>query len=299
MPRVTRKAIVLAVAATTAAGLVSTGTVGASAAPQAAAPDTNAVLHVKINDNGTHVSGPTSFAAGRVKLRVEAVGKDRGAEIIRLDSGYTFAALRDDLTTFGKSFGRNGPSKEGLKAFRHAVNNITAYGGLYAPKGGARHGTLLLPSAGQYVLFNDSGNLPKQPTYLSVGAPAGPQFLPETGRIVRVRAHENRFGGDDVLPAKGNVTFYNANLESPHFLVLAHVKEGTTRKQVIESFSSNGRPDFVRNGEQDIDFLSPHQAMTVKLNLPAGQYAEMCFFPDLKDGTPHAFMGMVKMVHLQ
>jgi hypothetical protein len=32
--------------------------------------------------------------------------------------------------------------------------------------------------------------------------------------------------------------------------------------------------------------------------LPAGDYAEMCFFPDLKTGMPHAMMGMVRIVHL-
>ena len=294
MARVTRKAIVLAVAATTAASLVSIGTVGAEAAPTQ-----NAVLKVKINDNGTHVSGPTSFPAGRVKLVVEAVGKDRGAEIVRLDPGFTFADARADLKKFGESFGPKGPSKAGIKALNHVVDNITGYGGLYAHKGGSARGVVLLPSAGQYVVFNDSGSLPKQPTYLNVTSPAGPQYLPETGRIVRVRAHENRFGGDDVLPAKGNITFYNANIESPHFLVLSHVKEGTTRKDVLNAFQSDKDPGFFKKGEQDIDFLSPHQAMTVKLNLPAGQYVEMCFFPDLKDGTPHAFMGMVRMVHLQ
>src|SRR4051794_27719918 len=99
MPRVTRKAIVLTVAATTAAGLMSVGTTGAEAARQAA-PDQNAVLHVKINKNGTQISGPTSFAAGRVKLSVEAVGKDRGAEIIQLHSGYTFSDLRADIKKF-------------------------------------------------------------------------------------------------------------------------------------------------------------------------------------------------------
>jgi hypothetical protein len=298
MARATRTAIALGLAATTAVGLVGSDVMGAAAAPQRA-PVQNAVLHVTINDNGTTVTGPTTFAAGRVKLVVEAHGKTRGAEILRLDAGYTFADLRADLQAFGESYGRNGPTESGLKHLRHAVNHITAYGGLYAAKGTSRHGTVLLPGAGQYVVFNDSGRLPKAPTYLNVTAPQGPQYLPETGRIVRVRANKHRFGGDDVLPAKGDITFQNANLESPHFLVLQHVKEGTTRKDVLESFEADGPPSFLRDGEQDIDLLSPHQSMTVHLNLPAGEYAELCFFPDLQDGTPHAFMGMVRMVHLK
>lgn len=298
MARGTRTALVIGLVATTAVGLVGSDALGAAAAPQRA-PVQNAVLHVKISDNGTFFEGPTSFPAGRVKLVVEAFGDERGAEIVQLHSGYTFSGLRDDIRAFGESFGRNGPTKSGLRHLNHAISNVTAFGGLFAPKGGTRHGTVLLPSAGQYVVFNDSGEIPKRPTYLSVGAPAGPQYLPETGRIVRVRPHENRFAGDDVLPAKGNITFHNGSLESPHFLVLQHVTESTTRRDVLESFQSNKRPTFIRSGSQDIDFLTSHQTMTVRLNLPAGKYAEMCFFPDPKDGTPHAFMGMVRMIHLK
>src|SRR3954451_20350202 len=158
MARATRTAIALGLAATTAVGLVGSSTVEVAAAPLA--PATNSVLHVKINDNGLHLTGPTSFAAGRVKLVLEAVGKTRGTEVIQLHSGYTFDGLRDDIKAFGESYGKNGPSKSGLKHLNHAIDNITAFGGLYAGKGTSRNGTLLLPAAGQYVLFNDSGNLP-------------------------------------------------------------------------------------------------------------------------------------------
>jgi len=298
MARATRAAVAVGLAVTTAAGLVGGSAAGAAAAPARSPGDQNAVLQLKINDNGVTFTGPTSFAAGRVKLVVEAVGKDRGAEIVQLHSGYSFSALRNDIKAFGESYGKNGPSKSGLRHLNHAIDNITAFGGVYAHPGDARHGTVLLPSAGQYVVFNDSGNLPKQPTYLNVTAPSGPQYLPTTGRIVRVLPEKNRFGGDNELPAKGDITFQNVNRHSPHFLVLQHVKEGTTRKQVIESFQSNKRPSFGLKAEQDIDFLSSGRAMTVHLHLPPGEYAEMCFFPDPKTGEPHAFMGMVRMVHL-
>jgi len=49
----------------------------------------------------------------------------------------------------------------------------------------------------------------------------------------------------------------------------------------------------------DTDVLSPGQSQTLTYTLPKGTYAEMCFFPDLKTGMPHAAMGMVRIVHLK
>jgi hypothetical protein len=38
-------------------------------------------------------------------------------------------------------------------------------------------------------------------------------------------------------------------------------------------------------------------AMVLHTHIPAGEYALMCFFADPETGMPHAFMGMVKIVH--
>ena len=45
--------------------------------------------------------------------------------------------------------------------------------------------------------------------------------------------------------------------------------------------------------------LSPGQQHDGGLRPAPGQYVVMCFFPDPKmDGMPHAFMGMLEMIHL-
>jgi hypothetical protein len=231
---------------------------------------------------------------------VDAAGRDRGVEIHRRDPGYSFHDFRADNRVVGRNlFGPGGHKKKGLRALNHAINHITAYGGLYAHDGTVRHGRLLLDTpSDRYVLFDDSGQMPKRAVHLTVTAPQGMQTLPDTS--ARVVAKTNRrFGGDDVLPATGNITFINRSTESPHFLVLQHVKEGTTRKQVIRSFSSDTRPTFVLRGDQESDVLTTDRRLNLHLHLPPGQYAQMCFFPDPKTGDPHAFMGMVRMVHLR
>lgn len=296
MSRTTRTTAQVAVAGLAIAGLVSAGT-GAFAAPRVAAASGTPTLTAKVADHQLTVKGDTTFAAGRVKLSLTA-DKDSEIEVIQLASGYTWKELRADIAAFGRSFGPNGPSKSGLRHFNHALNHVTGYGGLNASFGSTSTGTLLLPAAGTYYLFNDTGNLPKQRTKLTVTAPAGSQSLPATGTKV-VATTKKTFRSDDVLPHRGSLTFTNVSTESPHFLALVHVKEGTTRKQIIDSFSSDGPPSFFLPDSAGTDFLSTGQSQTLHYRLPKGEYAMMCFFPDPETGMPHAMMGMVKVVHLK
>ena len=286
---------------TAAASVATLGFGGLTLAPEVAnAAPAGTVIRVAITDHGMYVNGPTSFPAGRVHLSIDAGGKPRGIEIIMLHSGYSFQDLRDDVRTLGENlFGPGGNKKKGLKAEAHFIANATAVGGLYADDGQARHGTVMVKQAGaNYVLFDDSGNLPKHPVFLTVTSPSGPQELaPVEGRIIAKT--NRRFDGKRVLPADGDIRFVNESTESPHFVELQHVKAGTTRKDVIQALQSDGRPDFLLDGIQDIDVLSSNQRMNVHLHLPPGAYAVMCFFPDPKTGDPHAFMGMVRIVHLK
>jgi hypothetical protein len=273
---------------------------GAVAAPRKASPYERPYLDAKITDKNLTVHGLAPSTTGRVDLSLSAVGGVRELAVVRFADGYGFRDFRADITTFGQSFGQNGPSKKGLRALNHAIDNTTGYGGLFAPQGHTRRGTLLLPDDGTYVLYDDSHQLPRHAVQVTLSGSAGPQQLQATGGLVKAKTNR-RFGGDDVLPAKGNITFKNVSTESPHFLALNHVKEGTTRKDVLDFFQSgaHGAPPWARKGEAGTDALSNHQTQTLHVNLPAGQYVELCFFPDPKTGMPHAFMGMIRMVHLK
>ena len=284
-----------AIATAMATGMVG---VGIAVAPAASAAG-GTFLHVAITNHGMYIKGPTTFPAGRVTLYIDAAGGDRGIEIVRLHAGYSFADFHNDVKTAGANLeGPGGDTKAGLKALNHAIANITALGGVFAHAGAVRHGTVLLSQASnRYVLFDDSSQVPRRPVHLTVTAPAGAQTLPATTATIVAR-EDRRWGGATTLPSHGNIKFANHADFSPHFVVLAHVKDGTTRKQVIDSFSSPNPPDFVLPGEQESDIVSPGHAMSLHLQLPAGRYALMCFFPDPKTGMPHAFMGMVRMVTL-
>lgn len=290
---VVRRLTAAASVATLGFGALTIAPIVANAAPA------GTVIRVAITDHGMYYDGPTTVPAGRVHLTVDASGKERGVAVGILAPGYTFQDLRDDVRTLGENlFAPNGNKKKGLKAERHFIANTTAVGGVYAYPGQARHGTLMLKQPGaNYVLFDDSGNVPKRPVFLTVTSPSGPQQLaPVEGRIIAKT--NRRFDGKRVLPADGDVRFVNLSTESPHFVSLQHVKAGTTRKDVIDGLQSD-HPDFLLKGSQDVDILSSNQRMNFHIHLPPGTYAVMCFFPDPKTGDPHAFMGMVRIVHLK
>jgi hypothetical protein len=290
-------------AALAVTGLVAVGSDSALASPRAEAPAVAVThLNVVITDNNLYLDGPTTFPAGRVAVTFENARADKDAffAAVRLLPGYSWHDWRVDLKKVGRNlFAPGGSKKKGLKALNHAIDNAKGYGGLGVHAGHTRSFTFLLnKESDRFFVFDDTGNLPRRVHRLNVTAPVGPQNLPATDATVIAKTNR-RFAGDSVLPAKGTIKFVNNSTESPHFLELQHVKEGTTRKQVLQSFQSNQPPDFLLKGTADTDVISHNKRMAFHVNLPPGEYVEMCFFPDPEEGLPHAFMGMVHIVHLQ
>ncbi|MBV9486382.1 MAG: hypothetical protein JO246_10020 [Frankiaceae bacterium] len=301
----TRMSVGVAVAATTSLALVGVSAGSAISAPHAtktiaATPK----LKVKVSKHKFKVHGPSAFQPGTVALTGIGKGGNGAFEIVRLKHGYTYHQLRQDIKTFGASYGPKGPSKSGLKAFHRALANSTEYGGLAPSQGQKLRGSVKLNKAGTYYLFNDTTNTPKpHPVLLSVFGPKAHRAPVATSATVKA-TKKARWHGDKTLPAKGTIKFKNISKgmhKSPHFVDLERVKPGTTRKDVLDFFANgHGRPPFAVPGPSvDSDIVGPHQSMTLRYKLHRGSYALMCFFPDPMTGIPHAFMGMVRIVNLK
>jgi hypothetical protein len=278
-------------------GLVVTGMPAAVAASHTAPPGTS--ITVAITRHNVYVDGPTTFPAGRLNVTLDS-GRKNGATygVVSFKPGYTFHDFRHDLgIAFQNLFAPNGNTKKGLKYLNKAINHSSAYGGFHADGLGESKSTVLLTTPGQYFLFDDGGNLPKRPVTLTVTAPVGPQTLAKVPTVIAKTTR--RFGGPKVLPHKGIIGFRNNSTESPHFLELQHVKEGTTKKQVREGLQGNGQPSWLLPESAQADVLSHGNEMRLHVNLPKGEYVELCFFPDPKTGMPHALMGMIRIVHLK
>jgi hypothetical protein len=221
-------------------------------------------------------------------------------QLVSFKPGFTFADLVADVKAFGKSQGPTGPTKAGIKHLDDAIAHTTLFGGLDAVAGQTLTGTVVLPKAGTYYAYNDSGSFPVQAQALTVTAPSGPTASPASAATVAA-VNGYRFGGASTLPATGTITFKNASTQSSHLLELQHVKSGTTRAQVLKSLlnMSNSTPSLARKGSAGTDAVSPGHSETITYSLPKGEYVELCFFPDPKTGIPHAFMGMIRIVHLK
>ena len=299
MSRTIRTARGLGVAVAVSAGLVCSAAGVAVSAPHSHHVARTPHLRATIKKHHFMLNGPTTFAAGRVDLTLNAVGGDHTIQVASFKKGYTFHDLRTDLAAFGESQGPGGNVKAGLKHLNNAVRHTHLYGGLDADNGTLR-GSVVLPKAGKYVVYNDSGELPAQPKWLAVTGPAVKRANPNSSATV-VATSAKRFAGAKTLPARGTITFKNASTNSPHMLILQHVKTGTTRKQVLQFLQSGaqGNPAFGLPGGANTDIVGEGNAQTLSYKLPKGEYIELCFFPDLKTGMPHALMGMVAVVTLK
>jgi hypothetical protein len=317
-PRVEKRSVAgtmarsLGSAATVAAVATATVVLTAGGAGAAVRTSTSAAkaptpkLTAKISGKGVlSVIGPHMFRAGRVSLVLTASsatlpnGNDASIEVASFKKGYTFANFRTDIATLGASYGQNGPSPAGIEALDRAVAHTNVYGGLISDPGQTETGSIVMPTAGTYYIWNDT-EIPAQPTELVVTGPEVVRESPHSSATVTATTAK-RFGGPKTLPAKGTLTFKNTATDSPHELDLVHVKTGTTRAQILASLmsSSNSEPAFIRPGEIQTDAVGPGHAETLSYSLPKGEYVEVCFFPDLRTGIPHAFMGMINIVHLK
>ena len=297
-----------------AAGVVALGATialvgaGVGAGATIAAPHSSAVNPtmptIKVTASGKHtytVSGLTTFTAGRVQLVLKSVKGEHEAELGSLHKGYTFKKLRADLKAFGQKqgSGKNGSTpKSALRHLNRAISHSNFYGGLDSIAGQTERGTMVLPKPGTYYVVNDT-NLPKAAQKLTVTGPKVNRAAPKSS-VTETALTTRRFGGPTHLPAKGTITFKNKSTESPHFLAMAHVKKGTTKKQVLNELQSNGKgPNYFLKGQAATDPVGEGNSQTLSYNVPKGTYAQVCFFPDPKTGMPHAFMGMIRIVHLK
>jgi hypothetical protein len=299
MSRTFRQSVGVSAAAIAAVGLIGAASGTALSAPQAHhALAHTPKLSITMSKKHFTLTGPTSFRAGRVAVSLKAVGGDRTIEFVSFTKGYSFAHLRADLEAFGKGQGAMGETKAGLRHLNNAVRHTHLYGGFDATSSTVK-GTVVLPKAGTYIVYDDTTELPARPKTLTVTGPEVKRAAPHSTATV-IATNAKRFKGPKTLPAHGTITFKNAATNSPHMLVLQQVQKGTTRKQVIDYLETGSQdpPPFGLPAGVSTDVLGEGNSQTLTYHLPKGQYVEMCFFPDLQTGMAHALMGMVDMVNL-
>jgi hypothetical protein len=278
-------AVVCATALASSPVLLVPTTAGASGAATTSARAAMPHLTAKVTKQGIVVRGTAGLRAGRVHLTVKGPGS---VEFVKFAPGYTADNFVSDVNKCAQ--------KCNVKALKRALANATIYGGL---AGGT--GTIVLPEAGSYSPFTigERGAVIGAP-FRVAGPPRKSSVPPVDGKIIAKSGLS--WAGSSMLPAEGRFMFKNKRDSGvPHFVQLQQVEEGTTADEVIDSLlaGENGPPPPFLEAGLLTGTLSPGQSQTVDYDLPPGHYAVMCFFPDPKmKGMPHAYMGMVEIIHL-
>ena len=271
--------------------LASTGLAVATGSSASAAPgDTT---KVKITERN-FVRMPTTLAPGVHRFVVRSVGGS-AFQLVRPAAGYSKADLARDVR-----IGFEGD----VQAFKRFERNTELVGGVSANSGekGVMWAKL---RRGTYWAFDTDPSRFLASKMLTVKVRGENQggSLPDAATLT---ASGNAAWAESPasIPASGKVTLRN-EADANHFFGLGRLKAGRTMADVdafVEALTNGDNP-----GKSPIRFgvgfesgaVAPGQAMTMKYDLPPGEYVMVCFWPMPEhDFMPHTFMGMYRQLTL-
>lgn len=184
-------------------------------------------------------------------------------------------------------------------------------GGVYAMPGATAQVVLDL-GPGEWVAWADDPEAGIEPVVFTVTGEM-PTDLPEPESSATLTMVEY-----DIKVTEGSLTAGSQIVEvvevgaQPHFVVMAKGPDGMTEEQVLTvleeeaaAMTSGEAPVYSDlNPEEDFGQgpYTPTQSIGTTtwhvFDLEAGTYLMACFFPDLGDGMPHAYKGMVEVVEV-
>lgn len=291
------RAAATALLLTATTGLAATGAAQASGThhPGARAAS-RLVVTIKSTANGVKLS-ESKIRPGNTIFKVKKTDGPNGLmQLMRLKSGYS---LPDAFTDFGAAFPQ-GNTPPDLAAVRRIDKNVVFYGGMETPHkaGKVNMWAVNVDHTGTYYVVNLDAN---QLTQLKVKGHHQNRAMPAATGTINAAPGPGG-AGNAFKPGKHNAHKGWMNTTNtahePHFVVTQHVKEKTTKKDIVNALSSNGQPKFFLPGGTDTGVISPHHTFRWAYGLPQGKYFVTCFWPSKSDGMPHAFMGMISLYHL-
>lgn len=245
-------------------------------------------LTVTITDAEYRVT-PATTTAGWTLVTVEnqQSGGDNSADIMLLPRGETIEGLLAAVAT---------PTA----APPAWVYETTLAGAPWTPAGTSAQAVVLL-TAGDWMVFSPA---PLAPASLTVsegdGSPTAP---PAVNAGVDLTMQEFAFVGlDEPLRAGPQIWKVTNTGDQPHLMTIGQLPDDTTQAQFMDDLSammSGPPPDGSEPGGMPTvggcSTLSAGQSLYLALDLAAGTYGAVCFFPDEETGAPHLQMGMAQV----
>jgi uncharacterized cupredoxin-like copper-binding protein len=252
---------------------------------EAGAKETPAAVTVAANDFS--FEAPDHIPAGATTFRLTNHGKElHQAQLVKLEDGKTL----EDLT---RAFKHRGPLPAWVK-FVGGPNGV-------APGQETSATSVLAPGQYAYLCWIPSpdgimhvikGMV--RPFEVTAPSPAAASELPKPDVTVKLVDHDFQ-PSPALTPGKHTIMVENAGSQ-PHELVLLKMAPG----KKVEDFAHwaegglKGPPPAEALG--GVVFLDPGSRGTFEVELTAGDYGLICFFPDTKDGKPHLAHGMMKTI---
>jgi hypothetical protein len=249
-------------------------------------------LTITVTETEYQVSTPTMPAGWTLVTLDNQSPGDNSADVMLLPPGETMESLFAALSA----------AMEAPTAAPPAWIYEAAFAGApWAPAGSSTQAAVLL-SAGDWVVFSPA---PLTPATLTVTGENATPVVPSGLRADReVRMQEYAFLGlDDSGPAGPQVWQVTNTGHEPHFITFSELPPGTTQAQFMDGVMAmmSGTPevDGPDAGAPSIlggcSTLSSGQSLYLVLDVEAGTYGAICFFPEPETGAPHVMLGMAQV----
>ena len=180
------------------------------------------------------------------------------------------------------------------------VYQTTFAGGPFATKGKTTQAVANLTAGAWYVFSGGEPQFAGTALTVTAASSASPAAVSITADV-DVSLQEYTFVGlEHPVPAGAHVWQVTNTGQQPHIMLIFPIPAGTTTEQVQASVRTmmTGTPEA---GAIDLgnapaaagcSTLSTGQSLYLPVDLVAGTYGAICFFPDEQTGAPHALMGM-------
>jgi uncharacterized cupredoxin-like copper-binding protein len=257
-----------------------------SAAASASAAAGGAVNELAITGKEFAFEGPTSVPAGVTRITLTNAGQEEHqAQLAKIADGKT---MQDVLTTL--------QSDESA-----ALALLTLSGGPNQVVPGASGAATSKLDPGNYIFLcfiSGADGIPHlakgMVAALEVTGSATADAVPAGDSTVKTQ--DFAFVGlDKLTPGKHTITVDNAGPQ-PHEMGIVKLSEGVAVADLIPMFTAttpppDGPPPFTSAG--GLTAIAAGSSANVEVDLPAGNYAFICFVPDPATGKPHAALGMI------
>lgn len=249
-------------------------------------------LTVTVTDEGYAVSPPTTTAGWTlVTLENQRNEGDTSADIMLLPQGETIEGLLGSLAASFATPTAGPPTWIFESTFAGAPWTLA----------GASSQAVVDLSAGEWAVYSPE---PLAPATLTVTeARGGATAPPAVEADVEVTMQEFAFVGLDTAVPVGQQIWKVTNAgRQPHLVTFGRLPEGTTQAQFMDGLMAamSGAPADGDNLASmptvgGCSTLSADRSLYLSLDLAAGTYGAVCFFPDEQSGAPHVAMGMAQV----